>query len=108
MLSDGSYSLGMAVSVPVTLTLGTGGQNPTNTTSAAGNLSGTITQNMSQVNGTVTHITTNNSSAHQENTSSGPLYLTYTIVAIAIILLIVGLTRPRKPNRRRGGNNRDL
>lgn len=106
--SDGSYSLGMAVSVPVILTIGTNGVNLTNTTSPAGNLSGTITQNMSMVNGAATHVAVNNSSAQQENTSSGPLYLTYTIVAIAIILLIVGLTRPRKPNRRRGGNNRDL
>lgn len=105
--SDGSYSLGMAVSVPVTLTIGTGGFSISNETSVAGNLSGLITQNRSLVNGSVTHAAGNNSSAQQENNSSGPLYLTYTIVAIAVILLIVGLTRPRKPGRKRG-NNRDL
>ncbi|WP_440950284.1 DUF3821 domain-containing protein [Methanosphaerula subterraneus] len=105
-LSDGSYSLGTAVSVPVTLTIGTG-LNLTNGTPAAGNISGTILPNKTLVNGSVTLAAGNNTTA-QNNTSSGPLYLTYTIVAIAVILLIVGLTRPRKPGRRRGGNNRDL
>ena len=105
-LSDGSYSLGTAVSVPVTLTIGTG-MNVTNGTPTAGNISGTILPNRTLANGSVTLAAGNNTTA-QNNTSSGPLYLTYTIVAIAVILLIVGLTRPRKPGRRRGGNNRDL
>jgi hypothetical protein len=103
--SDGTYSLGTAVSVPVTLTIGTGGIM-SNGTSVAGNLSNVTTLNRTLVNGTGTLTAGNNSSSQQENNSSGPLYLTYTIVAIAVILLIVGLTRPRKPGRRRG--NRDL
>jgi len=62
-LSDGSYSLGMAVSVPVSLTIGTGGL--VSNATPAGNLSGTTTQNRTLANGSVSLAAGNNSSAQR-------------------------------------------